>query len=106
MRRFMLLFPVLALSQIAPEVTTNVQLENLVFYMDQHGDATKLGTLPAATPTDPQLVGPLRRYAIVADVTSVGDKPAAGTFLAHAVTVSPSNAPNPVPRTMPEDLVV
>ena len=99
MRRFILLFPVLTFGQVATEVTTNVQLENLVFYMDQHGDATKIGTLPGPASTDPQLGAALRRYAIIADVVSVGGRPAAGTFLAHGIVVAPSNAPQPVPGT-------
>ena len=45
----------LALGQSAQDVSTNVQLENLVFYMDQHGDATKIGTLAGPVPLDPQL---------------------------------------------------
>src|SRR5262245_5071827 len=84
-----------AYGQGAPEVTTNIQVENLVFYMDQHGDATKIGTLPGPAPTDPQLGLPLRRYAIIADVVSFGGRPAAGTFLAHGIVVAPSNAPQP-----------
>src|SRR5438128_9217760 len=90
MRRFLLLFPMLTFGQVTPEVTTNVQLENFVFYVDQHGDATRIGTLPGPVPMDPQLGVALRRYAIVADVVSVGGRPAAGTFLAHGIVVSPS----------------
>jgi hypothetical protein len=75
-----------------------VQLENLVFYLDQHGDATRIGTLPGITPVDPQLgLASLRRYAIIADVSSVGGKPATGTFLAHGLALNPSSAPQPVP---------
>jgi hypothetical protein len=96
---FALLLPSLAFAQLASEVTTNVQLENLVFYMDQHGDATKIGTLPGPVPTDPQLGAALRRYAIIADVVSVGGKQAAGTFLASGIVVAPSNAAQPVPGT-------
>ena len=98
MRRLFLLFPVLTFGQVAPEVTTNVQLDNLVFYLDQHGDATKIATLPGLTPTDPQLGFAVRRYTIIADVSSVGGKPAAGTFLAHGLALgTPSSDPQPVP---------
>lgn len=100
MRFFLLLvIGALGFGQSALDLTTNVQLENLVFYMDQHGDATKIGTLPGPTPIDPQLGRALRRYVIVADVTSVGGKPAAGTFLAHGLVISPSSGPMPVPGT-------
>lgn len=101
---FSLAVGALALAQAPRDVTTNVQLENLVFYMDQHGDATKIGSLPGPAPLDPQLGFALRRYAIIADITSIGGKPAAGTFLAHGVAIAPSNAPQPVPGTTITDL--
>lgn len=80
-----LLTGALVWGQAAPEIATNVQLENMVFYLDQHGDATRIGTLPGPAPTDPQLGSALRRYVIIADVASVGGKPAAGAFLAHGL---------------------
>ncbi len=92
MRRLLFLIPALAMCQVAPEITTNIQLENFVFYMDQHGDATKFGTLPGPVPTDPQLGMALRRYAIVADIVSVGGKPAAGTFFAQGTVIGQVNA--------------
>ncbi|HKE25467.1 MAG TPA: hypothetical protein VKB88_24075 [Bryobacteraceae bacterium] len=104
LRHLLFLVPVLASAQVAPDVSTNIQLENFVFYMDQTGDATKFGTLPGPVPTDPQLGVALRRYAIIADITSIGGKPAAGTFLAYGIVISPSSAPQPVPGTVIADL--
>ncbi|MBL8227086.1 MAG: hypothetical protein JNL98_01360 [Bryobacterales bacterium] len=92
MRRLLFLIPALAMCQVTPEITTNIQLENMVFYVDQHGDATKFGTLPGPVPADPQLGFPLRRYAIIADIVSVGGKPAAGTFFAQGTVIGLINA--------------
>lgn len=92
MMRLLFFLPALAMCQVTPEITTNIQLENFVFYMDQHGDATKIGTLPGPVPTDPQLGSALRRYAIIADIVSVGGKPAAGTFFAQGTVIGPINA--------------
>lgn len=92
MLRLLFFLPALAMCQVSPEITTNIQLENFVFYMDQHGDATKIGTLPGPVPTDPQLGFALRRYAIIADIVSVGGKPAAGTFFAQGTVIGAINA--------------
>lgn len=94
----------LALGQGLGDVSTNVQLENFVFYMDQHGDATKIGTLTGPVPVDPQLGTALRRYTIIADIISVGGKPATGTFLTHGLVINASSASQPVPRTTIADL--
>lgn len=104
MKTFLLALPILALAQVAPEVTTTVQLENFVFYKDETGDATKLGSLPGPVPIDPQIGWPFRRYAIVADVVAVGGRPAAGTFLAQGVALNTSNAAEPRPNFLIADL--
>lgn len=88
MKILLFLLPVaLAFGQAVPEVTTDVQLENFVFYMDQNGDGTRISSMPGPVPFDPQLGGTLRRYAIIADVVSIGGKPAIGTFIAHGVAL-------------------
>ncbi len=92
MRPLLIFLPALVMCQVTPDVTTSIRLENFVFYMDQHGDATKFGTLPGPVPIDPQLGTALRRYAIVADIVSVDGKPAAGTFFAQGTVVGSVNA--------------
>jgi uncharacterized protein (TIGR03437 family) len=106
MRVLIFLLPALAMCQVAPEVTTNIQLENFVFYMDQHGDATKIGTLPGPVPIDPQLGVALRRYAIIADIVSVGGKPAAGTFFAQGSAIGTINADFPRNQMHPMTLEI
>ena len=94
---FALLFPVLAFGQVAPEVTLNVELQDFVWYIDKSGDATKYATVPGITPAPAEIGGAFRRYLIVADLVSVGGKPATGTFFAHGIAISTSNEPQPVP---------
>src|SRR5690349_9129363 len=93
MKLLFLFIPILAFAQDAPEATINVQLQNLVFYQDQTGDATRYGTSPNSTPVD--MAKPLQRYVIIADLVSIGSKPATGTFFAHGITIG-ATSPQPV----------
>jgi hypothetical protein len=94
---FALLFPVLAIGQVAPDFALNVQMENWVFYLDHTGDPATYGTVQGITPVPAGTQFAFRKYLIVADVVSVDGKPATGTFLAHGIAVNPSNALQPVP---------
>jgi hypothetical protein len=82
-----------SLAQGAPPVILNVDIENVVQYVDDTTDFTKLATVPGATVGGAPLN--FRRFIILADIVAVNGTPAKGTLVesARAITMRPSPTP-------------
>jgi len=81
--------------QTAPAVILSVNIENVVIYQQDSGDATKFATIPTIVPPPP-----IRNFAPViwiADIVAVNGKPAKGTWTVRGTIVSRGTAPGDPP---------
>ena len=78
-------------AQTAPAVMLSVNIENVVIYQQDFGDATRFATVPSIVPAPP-----IRNFVPVvwlADIVAVNGKPAKGTWTVRGTLVSRGTAP-------------
>jgi uncharacterized protein (TIGR03437 family) len=86
-------FSPICLAQEAPPVILTVDVENVVQYIDDNTDFTKLATVPG--PTVGSASQNFRKFVILGDIVGVNGKPVKGTLVenSRAITMRPSPSP-------------
>ena len=82
-----------AIAQVAPPVILEVDLDNVVQYIDDTTDFAKLGSVSGPTAGGASLN--FRKFIILADIVAVNGKPAKGLLIENARAITLRPAPTP-----------